>query len=257
MIILEMPVDVFYPNILGIVLGLGIVYFLTPKWGDHNINLVYQLSTISIAVFLIGFLFPGPRDVHRWILWGPVSINIAMWTLPVVLYCLHQLLHEKRVIHGLILFASIVTILGLQPDAGQTTAFALAGLVVFFRNKIGAIYKLAALTAAIATIFLAWSTVDLLEPVEYVEDIFYMIAALGPVGLAAMTIVSLLLFAPFIYMSFKRIETVRTLSVAFIVYLSASFIVTEFGHYPVPLFGAGASSVVGWFLMFSFVFRPY
>jgi cell division protein FtsW (lipid II flippase) len=254
---LEMSLDVFYPNILGLVLGIAIVFFLTPKWGDHNIKSVYILSALSIAIFIAGFLFPGPRDVHRWISVGNVSLNIAMYILPIVLYCLHQLLHEKKQLHGIMLFASIITILSFQPDAGQATAFGLAGVVIFFRNKIHILYKFSALAIAIVTIFLAWNTVDLLDSVEYVDDIFYMIAALGPVGLAGITLVSILLFAPFIYMSFKRIETVRTLSVTFIVYLSASLIVTEFGHYPVPVFGAGASSVIGWFLMLSFVFRPY
>jgi cell division protein FtsW (lipid II flippase) len=251
---LEMPLEVFYPNIVALALGITIVFFLTPKWSDHNLNLVYILSAVTLALFIAGFLFPGPRDVHRWIAIGPVNINIAMWTLPIALYCLHQLLHEKKILHGIILFGSI---LGFQPDAGQATAFCLAALVVFFRNKINFTFKLGALAIAIVSIFFAWNTVDLLEPVEYVEDVLYMIASLGPVAIAAMTVVSLLLFAPFVYMSFKRIERVRTLSIAFIVYLSASFVVTELGHYPVPVLGAGASSVIGWFLMLSFVFRPY
>ena len=251
------PLEVFYPNVFGVVIGIPIVFCFSPRWTDHKTNLVYILSIFSLFLFVLGFLFPGPRDVHRWLTIGPLSINIAMLVLPVVLFCLQQLVHEKKHLHGFVLFAFIGTILGFQPDAGQATAFGLAGLVIFFRNKLPISQRAAAVVIAAVTIFLAWDRVDLLEPVEYVEDIIYMIASFGPLGIAGITLVSLLLFAPFVYMSFKRIETVRTLSIAFIVYLSASFLVTELGHYPVPVLGAGASSVIGWFLMLSFVFRPY
>lgn len=251
------PVDVFYPNIFGFVLGIPIVLYLAPKWSDKKENLVVILSIISLFLFVAGFLFPGPRDVHRWLTLGPINVNIAMLVLPVVLFCLQQLVHEKKVLHGFVLFAFVGTILGFQPDAGQATAFGLAGVVIFCRNKLSIWLKLGSVLLAAVTIFLAWNRVDLLEPVEYVEEIIYMIASLGPIGIFSLIVVSILLFAPFVYMSFKRIETVRTLSVAFIVYLSASFLVTELGHYPVPIVGAGASAVVGWFLMLSFVFRPY
>lgn len=254
---MEIPVDVYYPNILGIVIGFPIFYYLSPRWTDKNLNLVYGLSAASLFLFMAGFLFPGPRDVHRWLTVGNFNVNIAMLVLPIVLYCLHQLLHEKKILHGIVLYACIGTILGFQPDAGQATAFGLAGLVVFFRNKINVTSKLFAVVVAGITIFLAWNRVDLLESVEYVEEAIYLIASMGPLGILGIIIVSLLLFAPFVYMSFKRVETVRTLSIAFIVYLSASFVVTELGHYPVPVLGAGASSVIGWFLMLSFVFRPH
>ena len=56
-------------------------------------------------------------------------------------------------------------------------------------------------------------------------------------------------------MEFKRIETVRVLSTAFIVYIATSMIIAVFGHYPVMVMGAEASSVVGWYLMLSFVLR--
>ena len=45
------------------------------------------------------------------------------------------------------------------------------------------------------------------------------------------------------------------LSISFIVYLLASLVVTELGHFPVPVIGAGFSSVFGWFLMLSFIYK--
>lgn len=249
------PTDVFYPNAVATVLGIGLVYLLGPRWSDKRPMLVIQLSFISLLLLLVSFFFPGPSEVHRWIVLGSININVSMIMLPVVLYCMHQLLHEKKFLHGVVLFAAIATVLGFQPDAGQATAFGLAGLVLFFRNKMSSKIRAAAVLIAIVTIGLAWNRVDLLEPVEYVEDVFYLMASLGPLGFIGMIAISLLLFFPFIFMSMKRIETVRTLSITFIVYLSAQLVITEFGHYPVPVMGAGASPVIGWFLMLSFVFR--
>lgn len=249
--------SVFYPNIVAIIFGIPLVFLLAPRWSDKRPNLVMQLSFISIFLLLLCFFFPGPNDIHRWLSVGSFYVNVSMIVLPISLYCLHQLLHEGKVLYGIVLFAAIGTILGFQPDAGQATAFGLAGLVLFFRNKLNAKIRLSAFLISLITIALAWNRIDLLEPVAHVEEIFYLIASLGPIGLAGIVIISLLLFVPFVYFSFKRIETVRTLSVSFIVYLAASFVVTEFGHYPVPVMGAGASSVIGWFLMLSFVFRMY
>lgn len=250
------PVEVFYPNAIATVLGIPLVYLLASRWNDRRPSLVLQLSFVSLLLLLLCFFFPGPSEVHRWIVLGSFNINVSMIVLPLVLFCMHQLLHEKKYLHGVILFAAVATVLGFQPDAGQTTCFVLAGLVLFFRNKMSAKIRAAAVLIAIVTTGLAWNRVDLLEPVEYVEDIFTLMESLGPLGYIGMVGISLLLFFPFIFMSLKRIETVRTLSIAFIVYLSAAFIITEFGHYPPPVMGAGASPVIGWFLMLSFVFRP-
>lgn len=249
------PTDVFFPNAVATILGIPLVYVLAPRWSDRRPNLVLQLSFISILLLLLCFFFPGPSEVHRWIVLGSININVSMIVLPIVLFCLHQLLHEKKILHGVVLFAAVATILGFQPDAGQASAFAIAALVIFFRNKMNSKIRAAAVLISIVTVGLAWNRVDLLEPVEYVEDIFYLMASLGPVGFIGMIGISLLLFVPFVFMSLKRIETVRTLSITFIVYLSTALVITEFGHYPVPVMGAGASPVVGWFLMLSFVFR--
>lgn len=253
---MDIPMNVFYPNLIGVALGIPLVLFMAPRWSDRKPMLVMQLAFISLLLLLACFLFPGPDEVHRWIMFGPVTLNVSMIVLPFILYCLHQLLHTKKFWHGFILFGAAATILGFQPDAGQATAFGLSALVLFFYNKMDGRLRLSAVVISAVTIYLAWNRVDLLEPVEYVEDVFYLMASLGPIGLIAIVLISLLLFAPFIFMSFKRIETVRVLSISFIVYLSASLVITEFGHYPVPVMGAGVSSVLGWFLMLSFVFRP-
>ncbi len=252
---MDIPVSVFYPNVWGIVIGIIIVLAMSSRWKDRRPALVMQLSFVSLLLLLACFLFPGQNEVHRWINVGPLGIEVSMLVLPLILWCLHQFLHEKQFLHGTVLFAATSTILGFQPDASQVTAFSLAGLVLFFNNKMHIKYRVISVAIAAITIFLAWNRIDLLEPIEYVEDIFEMMVAMGPIGIIGIFVCSIALIIPFILMEFKRIETVRVLSTAFIVYLATSMVIAVFGNYPVMVMGAGASSVVGWYLMLSFVLR--
>lgn len=252
---MDIPVDVFYPNVAGIIIGIILVLVMSSRWSDKKPALVMQISFVSLFLLLACFLFPGQNEVHRWINVGPFGIEISMLVLPLVLWCLHQLLHEKKFLHGIVLYAATGTILSFQPDASQATAFSLAGLVLFFNNKMDLKLRLISIAIAASVIYLAWIRVDLLEPIEYVEDVFEMMVAIGPVGIAGIFICSIALIVPFILMEFKRIETVRVLSTAFIVYFATSMVIAVFGHYPVMVMGAEASSVVGWYLMLSFVLR--
>ena len=252
---MDIPIDVFYPNVAGIIFGIILVLLLSSRWSDKRPALVMQISFISLLLLFACFLFPGQNEVHRWISAGALNIEVSMLVLPLLLWCLHQFLHEKKFLHGSVLFAATAVILGFQPDASQVTAFSLAGLVLYFNNKMHFKFRIAAVATAAVTIALAWNRIDLLEPVEYVEDIFEMMVALGPVGIIGIFVCSIALIVPFVLMEFKRIETVRILSTAFIVYLATSMVIAVFGNYPVMVMGAEASSVVGWYLMLSFVLR--
>lgn len=252
---MDIPMSVFYPNLAGIIIGIILVLVMSSRWSDKKPMLVMQISFVSLLLLLACFLFPGQNEVHRWINIGSLAIEVSMLVLPLLLWSLHQLLHEKKFLHGSVLFAATATILGFQPDASQVTAFSLAGLVLFFNNKMEIKYRLISVLIAAVTISLAWNRIDLLEPIEYVEDIFEMMVSMGPVGIIGIFVCSLALIIPFILMEFKRIETVRVLSTAFIVYLATSMVIAVFGNYPVMVMGAEASSVVGWYLMLSFVLR--
>lgn len=252
---MDIPMSVFYPNVAGIIIGIILVLVMSSRWKDKKPILVMQISFVSLLLLLACFLFPGQNEVHRWINIGSLAVEVSMLVLPLLLWSLHQLLHEQKFLHGSVLFAATATILGFQPDASQVTAFSLAGLVLFFNNKMEIKYRLLSVLIAAVTISLAWNRIDLLEPIEYVEDIFEMMVSMGPVGIIGIFVCSLALIIPFILMEFKRIETVRVLSTAFIVYLATSMVIAVFGNYPVMVMGAEVSSVVGWYLMLSFVLR--
>lgn len=165
------------------------------------------------------------------------------------------MIDAKKFLYSLILFVVVSTILCLQPDAGQATVFNLSALVLFLYNNKKIKLRLTVIIISALTIYLSWHQTDLLEPVSYVEDILYLTKDLGFTGIAGIVIVLIFLFIPFILTSFNQIRSVKILSASFIIYLLSSVIVTELGHFPVPVIGAGFSSVFGWFLMLSFVYK--
>ena len=165
------------------------------------------------------------------------------------------MLDAKRFLSSLVLFGVLSTILYFQPDAGQATVFNLSTLVLFLYNNTNIKIRLTAIIIFSLSIYLSWHKIDLLEPVSYVEDILHLIKDLGFIGITGIIIVLIFLFLPFIFTSFNHIRSVKILSASFIIYLLSSLVVTELGHFPVPVIGAGFSSVFGWFLMLSFIYK--
>lgn len=242
----EIPSDVFLTNALGIIVGIPLALIIIYKW-KRRIKKELLIAAFScIALLSICFFFPGINMVYRWIQIGNVDINVSMIVLPLVLYCINQLLREHFVSYAMIIMCVTGLILSWQPDAGQVTAFGLACLVLFFMNKIPWTVRIGSLVILGLIGFLGWNRVDLLEPVDQVQDVLVMIYDFGPVGYLGLAVVLVAAFYPFIHFAMKG---EKVLSIAFILYLIAQLIVTEFGNYPVPLLGAGGSAIIGWYLM--------
>lgn len=248
----NIPVNVFYPNIAAVVMGVLISIGIILKW--HHV-LLAQIKILSLLTFLLllsSFLFPAQENVHRWITVASFKFNVSMLVIPIILFCLHCFLRSENFLYAIFLFVSTGVILTVQPDAGQATSFALAALILFAINKSNFALLLGILITSLMIIMLSWQRVDLLEPVDYVEEILYMIRGQGPVGYSALLVTGIFIFYPFLRVLSRQ---KNPLPLAYIIYLLSSFAVTEFGHYPVPLLGAGASAVIGWYLMLGFAFK--
>lgn len=245
----SIPISVFYPNLVAIIVGILLSLSIIFKWHEVKLKQVKAISILSVIFLLSSFLFPGQTNVHRWISIASFNLNISMIVLPIILFCLNYFLQSKNFLEAIILFVITGIALTYQPDAGQATSFALAVLIVFGLNKTNLALFFGVFITASIIIVMSWLRVDLLEPVEYVEEILYMLRSFGPIGHFAILVTAIFSFYPFIYMSTKQS---KALPVAFIVYLLSTFVVTEFGHYPVPLLGAGASPIIGWYLMLAF-----
>lgn len=216
------------------------------KWKKRIKKELLIAAFSCIALMSICFFFPGINMVYRWIQIGTVDINVSMIVLPLILYCINQLLRESFVTYALIILCVTGLILSMQPDAGQVSAFGIAALVLFVMNNVKWSVRLAAFFVVALIGFLGWNRVDLLEPVDQVQDVLVMIYDFGPIGYIGLFIVLAAAFYPFAWFAVKG---EKALSIAFIFYLIIQLIVTEFGNYPVPLLGAGGSAIIGWYLM--------
>ncbi|MBC7538537.1 MAG: hypothetical protein H7281_06940 [Bacteriovorax sp.] len=248
----EIPVGVFYPNLAAIIIGICLSLVIIYKWKNVKLVQIKIMAILSLLFLVSSFVFPAQLNVHRWISIDDLHINISFIIIPVILFCIHCFLQSKNFVFAIILFVVTGITLTIQPDAGQATSFALGALILFAMDKTNlALFFGAFITVAII-IANSWLRVDLLEPVEYVEEILYMIRSLGLIGYFAILLTAVFSFYPFISMITKP---GRALPIAFTIYLLSTFVVTEFGHYPVPLLGAGASPIIGWYLMLAFIFK--
>ena len=197
-------------------------------------------------------LFPGIDGVHRWLPIGPTHLNVSMAFVPIILYAIGTTLSHKAFLPiALVIGVSIIHV--LQPDAGQATTFGSAAIVIFLLTNGVPFYVRCIGIVVIATgMMWTWRQTDALPAVEYVEHILHLAASMGIYGIALITIAITSLLAPILYTLLLRQKISSEndiLATAFAVYLVAAFGVTEMGNYPVPIIGAGASSVLGWYFI--------
>ena len=242
----DIPSDVFFTNVIGIIVGIPLAMIIIFKWKKRIKKELLIAAFSCIALLAICFFFPGNNMVYRWIQIGTVDINVSMIVLPLVLYSINQLLREQFVYYALVVLFVTGLILSMQPDAGQLTAFGVASLVFFIMNKIPLSLRLVSFVIIGLIGVLGWNRVDLLEPVDQVQDVLVMIYDFGPIGYLGLFMVLAAAFYPFIHFSFKG---EKVLSIGFLLYLITQLIVSELGNYTVPLLGAGGSAIIGWYLM--------
>ncbi|MDP1604489.1 MAG: hypothetical protein Q8M03_14630 [Legionella sp.] len=147
-------------------------------------------------------------------------------------------------------------ILAFQPDAGQATAFGIGAFIIFLFNK-HIPYSTCFIVFIIinVSIVLAWCQLDPLPAVNQVELIMELAFKMGFLGFVGILFVILILLFPMLITLRHQFSTVNyencILVLSFIVYFIAQLIVTVFGNYPVPIIGAGAAPVIGWYLILS------
>ena len=171
----------------------------------------------------------------------------AMWTVIFAIVLFGTAISMQKIVA---LVGSLVHF--FQPDAGQATAFAF-GIVAscLFNKKIVPGYRAASVAIVIVASLLTWGQADPLAPVAHVEQIMGLMLAYGSIGILGLIAGITLVFLPFILLPLSQQTPVsaKSLGMAFLAYLFAQFAVTQIGHFPVPILGAGAAPVIGWFLM--------
>lgn len=244
------PSGAFLPGFAVTLLGLPLIYFSTSVAGFFQ---RYLFATATIAILLISssLLGPGFESVHRWIVLGPVFLNISMAVVPIALYAM---------VYGtgfgpIFIFLVLSLLFVIQPDAGQATAFACATLVALTFDPKRNFFERVAGTFSIVAALAAWFRRDPLLPVDHVERILHLAYDAGMFWALAAFLSACLLLRPFVLGSLRESDhRSRVLSLVYLAYLAASFGVTELGNFPVPIIGAGAAPVFGWLVMASLIF---
>ena len=244
----DVPSSQWGLNLLGGLLSAAIcAVFLARSRTAMSKTAASISACLAAGTLAATFAMPGSMGVHRWIPVGPLTIHAGAVCLPLAIVALGVLdAFGGKLRWGPTLLAiSVATLLLLQPDAAQATAFAAAVFTLLMINK----QRAAAAWAAALVIFVlaawTWTRPDPLSPVPYVEGIIGLARQSGPVWVVASLAALAVLPLPFfIGRSGSRPAFVRALGVYLCVCLLAPF----FRHFPVPLLGFGLSPIVGYFL---------
>ena len=234
----------YIPNVAAIALGAAALF-----WPAAITRIVRKYGVVAIAALMMLTLFTkGMESVHRWIPLGPIRLNVSMAVAPAILF----LIWDKPGRASWLLAVFTASIYVLQPDAGQAAAFAVpACLLISGSHPIKHAYRWAAVVAIAGLAAAAYFRPDPLAPVPYVEQVFQLAFSGGLASLFAVLVCAAGLCIPF---GIDAPAERKTLAFAFLAYFICCFAVTELGNFPVPVLGAGAGPVLGWF--FALVFLP-
>jgi hypothetical protein len=232
---------------LGIVLAALLGRRSWSQWG----RLPLVLAVTALVLLAATLLFPSIEGVHRWIALGPVRLNASAVTVPWLLLALWVLLRQARPGFALGLVGITQVLHISQPDAGQATAFAAGALVLFgTARSLPKGWAAAGSALAVLGTAFAWGRADPLGPVPHVERILHLAAGQGVPWLLAALVALGALFLPMGYgvawLRSTRSEA-AAMAVCLGVYFGGTLAVTELGNFPVPVLGAGAGHVLGWY----------
>lgn len=247
------PTTVFLPNVLAAVLGaVGASWLVSSKttvvhWAGRWLPIV---SSMVIVATLVTADLDG---VRRWVSIGPLRLNASSALLPWIFLGMISPGAQARM-RAALLACAVQLVHWAQPDAAQATALALGslpllagGTVVDRRLGIPIGVLLLGLAAA------AWSRPDSLPAVDHVERILVLAAESGTWWSAAAGVATLALVAPAMLAMRKPDAMTSHLGAGLALHACATIGATFFGSYPVPVLGAGAGPVLGWYAMIAVV----
>jgi cell division protein FtsW (lipid II flippase) len=238
-----MPWTTYAPNIGALVLGT-LFFFAAQRLSSEKLAAwAPVLAAIGILATLVG---PSISGVHRWLSLGPIQLNVSSALAPLILVGPRSLDERAR---KLAVWAALIAevVLIVQPDAGQATALSAGVLPLLFDHPSFRVSSRLALALALVLLAtLAWLRHDPLPSVECVERILFLAYSKGALWVAAAVLAAATLLVPFLASARGwPSATVR----APICYVVATFVVTFVGNFPVPVFGAGAAPVLGWYAL--------
>jgi hypothetical protein len=244
----------FFPNIIGVALGAPLIFLAQKNFGMVS-KYIFFITVVILILLGMSFLSPGDQGVHRWISIGSLHFNVAMACTPFLLYSIHYYFDRNQAF-AFTLMALISVIFILAPDAGEAISFAGGALTILILKKsLGKMVRVLGAGALSLAAVLAYLRPDPLLAVAQVERILHLIVETGFLGVLAVILSILCLFAPLLFAQLKLIKN-RERAIIFTVYFILNFAVTEIGNFPVPVIGAGMGPVLGWYLLVALVLMP-
>jgi cell division protein FtsW (lipid II flippase) len=243
----------FLPNALAHVLGaLGALalWSSTPEGQRRAARWLPLAASLAIAATLV---MPDLEGVRRWLPLGPLRVNASAALLPWLFFGLISAEPQVR-IRAVVLACGVQLVHLAQPDAAQATALAAAALPLLAAGTVvgrRAGIPVAALLVGLAAA--AWMRPDALPAIDYVERIFALAGASGPWWSAAAGMATFGLLVPAMIAMRRPKAAEVQLGAGFALYACAAIGATFFGSYPVPVLGAGAGPVLGWYAMISVI----
>jgi cell division protein FtsW (lipid II flippase) len=240
------------PAMLLMNFGAMVLGFVSGPWvSSAMISGAKRRSSIIAGAILIlltlTFFDAGLDGVHRWLRLGPLRLHPSALSLPLFLLQLVFLLAERRWIAMLVIFGLAMAVHVAQPDAGQATALAAAGLVIAAFRDQPLWSRIALVGMGILGAAATWLRPDPLLGIPMVEDIvpeaFAMHAGLGIAAVVALALLPMSAFA--FARRFEPLHTGRVYGFALGVYFLASFVAVGVGEFPTPVLGFGASPMLG------------
>ena len=232
-------------NIAATTLGL-LIWAVVRRWPPlTRRRSLMVLTAATLAAILLPFASEGMLGVYRWFSVAGLRLHAAAIVAPLIILCI-----AAAASHGisgaLAISAASAIILALQPDAAQTTSLAAASAVVLIYARREPMHKVLLGVALLLVVSgVSFIRHDPLPPVAHVEEIFGVVASRGP-GWAVMATVALLLLpVPFLAAWYRHRKPA---ALALGVYVAATLLAPAWGTFPVPVMGAGASPILGYFI---------
>jgi cell division protein FtsW (lipid II flippase) len=244
---------VFLPNVAAILVGAVGAIGLVSSRSEVESRAARWLPVVAFLVIAATLVMVDLDGVRRWLLLGPLRLNASAALLPWVF--LGMISPEPRDRTRAVVIACAVQLVHLaQPDAAQATALAagvlpllVGGTVV--KRRIG--IPIAALLVGLAAA--AWTRPDTLPAVDHVERILVLAAESGTWWSVAAGVATFGLLAPAMIAMRQREAVTSQLGAGLTLYACATIGATFYGSYPVPVLGAGAGPVLGWYAMITVI----
>ena len=247
----EISPFVYGQNLICYLISGGFLFYFSAK----PIRIMSGRVGIVMPVFgciavACTFFSGGLENVHRWLAVGSFRLYISSIVLPCLIINLGVLLHKKSVVFPIIIAASVTLMLTLQPDASQTSAFAVSIAFLVWTQTKKQLLKYATALCSVCSVIISWIHIDELATVAHVEDILFLAKEMGAAWFILGIISLIFLLIPFLFFS-----NAPALSAAVGLYYLVILITIFFGNFPVMFMGFGISPVIGYQLALFLLLR--